>query len=1053
MDRTRKITGLSILVLAQVVLFVIVYLITIVVGIGLIYLAFHASVWIIPQFFENVAPYILRLGKAGGLLLVGIIVGIVGLWAFIIAVGIYLIKPLFIFPKRNMNHGKELHREDSPKLYDMIMDTAKAVGVKEPKHIYVNHEVNACVFFNTGFWNIFFPVRKNLIIGLGLFESTNSEEVKSIIAHEFGHFAQSSMRVGSVLYIANKVIADLVYRRDKLDYLMLRWCLQDGIWGFWGKATKSVVIKFRSLVDYMFRSQQRNYMKLSRQMEYDADAAACRVVGTEIFISALCKVQQLNKSFNFYNQMLGYLANQHQTVSDYWKGYEMIQPNMSVLKIKIPLYDRLETTPELEKVKSRVSVEEIWSSHPEVEKRIGHAKALGIISPNSQAITPAWDMIEATLKAEVSATLLKQLKDNNPSITAIDWNTYKDTLAKRIKVSFLPEEVEVFFDRNIITEAECESVENPLSDDNRMVIMEYEQALSDKGVLALLNDKKIDVKHFVYNGTDYSIKNVPVSEHDQYVAELRKKVEKIDGAIKNYAKSKAKDKELITAAYEAISYAQTVIASIREDFIPVKEDMIRELNESKVAGGEDLKALCSWLDSYERELTVELKKLKYGQLLPFMSQEEYAHIINFLDEGSSFITAFDGAAVTRMFAITDWIVRIHDNLAHSSKIVIANVILDRELSDVGFLELWYQPEHEVCKDETTTPADGRERIVIDSSYGPLNLIVPTDEEIEHIYYEEWFRWRILSKYESLEIGQEMDYSLVGTVPFKREENGKVSCVNPEDEKKFYAEMRELYNFFRKHVRPKDWDKISEAADQGEGYANSLMAERYMSQQRYNMAFDFAMKGAFAGDMYGIVILGMLKGYAQDHNPELAFKLFKCAAAIGDDDALYRLGLSYANGEGTKQDDKKAFRLFERAAVQGNVLAQNKVGYMYFNGVGTEIDASKGFYWSRKAILNGCVEAINNIWPYHKSIGDMDTYIQVVQWGASKGLEECLAELNTINALGTQFVSNASNYDPVVNNPKPVYDTSVEQGLCPVCGKPISPQTTICPHCKEIIWEE
>ena len=140
MGRTTKITGLSLLVLVQVVLFVIVYLVTIGLGAGLVYLAFHASILIIPPFFENVAPEILRLGKLGVLLLVGIIIGIVGLWAFIVAVGVYLIKPLFIFPKRGKDYGLEIKREDSPQLYDMIMETADAAGVRKPKHIYVNHD-------------------------------------------------------------------------------------------------------------------------------------------------------------------------------------------------------------------------------------------------------------------------------------------------------------------------------------------------------------------------------------------------------------------------------------------------------------------------------------------------------------------------------------------------------------------------------------------------------------------------------------------------------------------------------------------------------------------------------------------------------------------------------------------------------------------------------------------------------------------------------------------------------------------------------------------------
>lgn len=1050
MNRTKQITGLSLLVLAQVVLFVIVYLATIGLGVGLVYLAFHASIWIIPPFFENVAPEILRLGKLGVLLLVGIIIGIVGLWSFIVAIGVYLIKPLFIFPKQTKDYGLEIKREDSPKLYDMIMRTADEAGVRHPKHIYVNHEVNACVFFNTGFWNIFLPIQKNLSIGLGLFESTNVEEVKSVIAHEFGHFAQSSMRVGSVLYIANKVITDLAYRRDKLDSLMLRWCLQDGVWGFWGKATQSVVIKFRSLVEYMFRRQQRNYMKLSRQMEYDADAVACRIVGKEVFISALCKIQKLSRSFDFYNRVLSNFADQNQTVSDYWKGYEMTRPNMDVMDLKLTSFDRVESTPELESVRSRVSIEEIWESHPSIENRIKNAQSVSTHN-NSNPKIQAWDLVSDKLKIEVSQNLLSQLKKSRNAISILDWANYTEILVKKVEMSFFPKEVEIFFDRDIVIDSETLPCDNPMTDENRTVVMEFEQAIRDKQLLSLLNSGKIPVKHFIYNGTDYTVDNVPVSDHDQYVDDLHNKVAEIDISIRKIAETKAKDSSLVTAAYDAIAYTQSIFTSIKTDFLPVREDMIKELNEAKIAGEEDFDILRGWLDSYETALKDLLKKLKYRQIVPFMTKEEHEHIIGYLDASRSFITGINNEAINHMFAVTDWILRVHNNLNHTAKTVVISIILNKDIPDVKFLELWTQTNPDISEDDESSSSDDKEHVIIDSAYGRLDLVVPTDEEIETIYYQEWFRCHMWEKYENLEREQRFDYSLVATVPFNEEE-GRLSCSNPEDEEKFLVEMQEYYRFLETHIQEPDWSKISEAADNGSSHACSRMAELYLSQNRYNMAFEAAMKGALDGDSDGMVMLGILESSGKERHPELAVKLFKCASAGGNMHALCNLGLRYAKGEGVAQDEKKAIRLFERAAFQGNAFAQNNAGYMYLHGKGADTDPEKGLFWLYKAANHGYYVAVNTIWEYHKSVGDTDQYIKVVQWGAEHGLEECRAELDIINMLGTQSVNNVLNYDVVVNNPTPVYDTTIGQGLCPVCGKPVPPDTTTCPHCKELIWD-
>lgn len=1051
MNNTKKITGLSLLVLAQVILFVLVYLATIGLGAGLIYLIFHASIWVLPPFFENVAPEIMRLGRLGFVLLGFIVIAIIGLYAFVLAVAVYLVKPLFIFPKRNKNYGKKIKREDSPELYDMIMETAKAVGVRKPKNIFVNHEVNACVFFNTGFWNIFLPVRKNLAIGLGLFESTNTEEVKSILAHEFGHFAQNSMRVGSILYITNKVISDLAYRRDALDSLMLRWCLESGVWGFWGKATQSVVIRFRNIVDFMFRSQQRNYMKLSRQMEYDADSVACRIVGTDTFISALCKIQKLDKTFGFYNQVLSNFANQNQTVTNYWKGYKLTLEKMeSMNNIS---FDSVESIPEFESAKSLVSIEEIWESHPSIENRISNAKELNISKDETTVKRPAWDLVSQSLKDEISSGLLQILKDKNTSISAISWSDFSNILAQKIDVSLFPNEVEPFFNRDLIISNDDYSESNPLTDKNKIIIKDYEQAINDMHTLKLLKDGKIPVKHFIYKGLRYSVTDVPLSEHEEYLQILKEETAKIDSAIKNLAKSKSSDISLVQACYDAIEYAQSISKSLREDFIPVRDDIIKELNKAQIADEEDFDSLREWLDSYESAIKDVLKNLKYRQLVPFMSKEEHEHMISFLDAARSFLSGINSNAINHMFAVTDWIMRVHDNLSHASKMIVVNIIIDKNLPDTKFLELWRNSDNEVNTGINESQAkDGKKHIQIDSPYGNLNLTVPTDEELDVVYYQEWFRYRLWEAYEKLERGQKFDYGLVATIPFK-EENGRISCANQDDEQKFMAEIEEFYRFLHNHFTEPDWTVIQDKAEQGDARANSQMAELYYSQDRFNMAFEAAMKGALQGDDDGIVMLGILEGIGQERHLDLAVNLFKCAALSGNMHAQCNLGLRYAKGEGIEKDEARAIRFFERSALQGNSFAQNNVGYMYLNGKGVEVDPDRGLYWLYKAANNGYQDAVNTIWQYHKATGDTDQYIKVVRWGAQNGIEECRAELDILSNIESYKDTNVNPFNFSFGNPVPVTDFRLSDGLCPVCGKKVEPNTTRCPHCNEIIWDD
>ena len=105
----------------------------------------------------------------------------IGICLLALMLGIYLIKPLFSFHKNTKETRVEVFESECPELFETIKDIAKKTQCKMPKHVYLSPDVNACVFYDTSFWSIFFPIRKNLEIGLGLFDGTSIEEVKSSI--------------------------------------------------------------------------------------------------------------------------------------------------------------------------------------------------------------------------------------------------------------------------------------------------------------------------------------------------------------------------------------------------------------------------------------------------------------------------------------------------------------------------------------------------------------------------------------------------------------------------------------------------------------------------------------------------------------------------------------------------------------------------------------------------------------------------------------------------------------------------------------------------------
>ena len=66
-----------------------------------------------------------------------------------------------------------------------------------------------------------------------------------------------------------------------------------------------------------------------------------------------------------------------------------------------------------------------------------------------------------------------------------------------------------------------------------------------------------------------------------------------------------------------------------------------------------------------------------------------------------------------------------------------------------------------------------------------------------------------------------------------------------------------------------------------------------------------------------------------------------AAAKGDPDAQYRLGVLYQTGRGVRKDLKEAAKWYRLAANQGKAYAQMNLGMMYFDGEGIPQDKNEG----------------------------------------------------------------------------------------------------------------
>ncbi|MEM6700559.1 MAG: M48 family metallopeptidase, partial [Bacteroidota bacterium] len=226
----------------------------------------------------------------------------------IVASGMLLIFTLkFAFKKMRYDRptSVELKEKEHPSLFAFIRKLCEETGAPFPKKIIVNEEINAAVFYDKPLLSMFLPIRKNLLIGLGLVNALNLTEFKAVLAHEFGHFSQRSMKLGSYVYMANRIIHDMVYSRDKWDDMLDQWARADIRVAVFAWILKGIIWIVRGGLTLVYKGINLVHASLSREMEFNADLVAVSVTGSNAIINALAKIIGASNAMNLtYSQIM-----------------------------------------------------------------------------------------------------------------------------------------------------------------------------------------------------------------------------------------------------------------------------------------------------------------------------------------------------------------------------------------------------------------------------------------------------------------------------------------------------------------------------------------------------------------------------------------------------------------------------------------------------------------------------------------------------------------------------------------------------------------------------
>ncbi|MFY7811573.1 MAG: M48 family metalloprotease, partial [Flavobacterium sp.] len=428
-----------------------------------------------------------------------------GLISFGILIFIFLIKFIFKKHKTDRSNIIEIFEKDEKDFFNFIKEIVLEVNTNFPKKIYLSNEVNASVFYDSSFWSMFLPIPKNLVIGMGLINSCTKQELKAILAHEFGHFSQRSMKVGSYVYNVNQIIYNLLNDNDNFENIIQKFGNINAVVSLFVTLAVKIIISIQWVLKKMYKFVNLNYMALSRAMEFHADEIAANVVGINPLKDILLRLNFTSHAFNvilnFYeskiesNQKSKNIYLEHQFVYQF-----LAKKNDIILNNNLPQL----TLTEINKYnKSKLEIKDQWSSHPTILERIKSLDKLKIEKKENNT-DKAFDLFRnPTQTQEKLTSILFSNIDYKTETTFFEFDEFSNEFEKKYMEDSFPDVYNGYYDEknpsifniNTIENNEIsQNLKNLFSNEKVNLVNELIVLENDKSIVSSISKKEIDVE-------------------------------------------------------------------------------------------------------------------------------------------------------------------------------------------------------------------------------------------------------------------------------------------------------------------------------------------------------------------------------------------------------------------------------------------------------------------------------------------------------------------------------------------------------------------------------
>lgn len=462
------------------------------------------------------------LGLSGYYLIAFKFSGITAALAFaLVCIGIliliFLIKFIVKKHETDLTHLKELKKADEPQLFEMIEEIVTEIQTDFPKKVYLSSDVNASVFYDSSFWSMFFPIRKNLQIGLGLVNTVSVAELRAILSHEFGHFSQRTMKVGSYVYNMNRVIYNMLYDNESYEEITKKWAAASSYLAISVGLATTVVVGIQWVLRKVHQILNVNYMTLSREMEFHADEIAANVTGSAPLISSLLRLDLADQSYqtvvNYYQEKIEEpevtqnIYPQQESIMKFFAENGKLPYHHDLPQVGLDYRNRYN--------KSKLIITNQWASHPTIEERVQRLSELNLPTRNDD-YTSAFSIFKNVdiLQNEMTKKLFASIQ-HPPTGNQKSNEEFIQEFKKKHEQNSFDEIFNTYYDSKNPSTFDPESIEiagrsvarNPeILFGNHIVekIYEYISTENDISVLQYIQAGNSDIKSFDYDGVKYN---------------------------------------------------------------------------------------------------------------------------------------------------------------------------------------------------------------------------------------------------------------------------------------------------------------------------------------------------------------------------------------------------------------------------------------------------------------------------------------------------------------------------------------------------------------------